>query len=584
MPKEQPSYSNSKEEVLYENDSFSDLIKEVQEMTLEGLDLLSDSIEPITFEKVQEILIVLGFLKQGISFNRAVRAFQAQNKLKVDGIIGSKTEKALKVAYANYLAVEHKTYTWQSNEQTSFLPVLVAPEFATRHFDHNPITEDFIKQKYGVYLKVERRGLYDVFIQGQKKLDLEQKIKELDGVLSSMSLSKTEKGIFRLVLSPKDKIEIKVLSLKNKELKPLNNTSFELLIPYDSSPKIMRVAILKLLKKIKFARQVLSQKGEIYYDDFFADPAVEMALKIPDSWVKNLNQVKPEEVRLWIARSLYLSGFRGTPKQSDVSSHLETIREIRTEYKSIPLFYNRNVVVLAARGNLETSVKDDSSFVHPEEVEELKKQEPRNYTILRENEGGTEIKAKFRQHLINTPPPTCFYLRAHGSANEVVINADVIISQAELVSWLILRYKKYPNLLSADIELQDLICLGSCNGHTFLRGIYEKLESVYGEASFPISLVDGEYGQLTYSGILSNYRVDRTMEPLWSKSRITLGDIMENNQCKLGLNSPTIYAPIGRKKQEELKRKGLPYIGVKQLTEQLPSIHQEPVFKNKGST
>lgn len=542
-----------------EGTSLPDNVENLQDEIKQDFDTLSLEMKDLNPLFIKSMLSMLGFFREGENLKESIKSFQRKYNLVPDGIVGFKTEKVLKKVY-NHSVSQH-AYIWEGGSSNAVLGVS-APDYNTMYLENQQITLEHLEKKYGICIKVDHREFYDTFVKGQQPLNLNKKLKELDIVLANIYLSDNDKKKFRLVLIPRDEFTIRGQKGRGEKLKSAHDTRFDFCIPYQSTPNAIKEGINKFLEKIKFSLKIIPQKhNAIDYDTFFDDPAVDMALHIPNDWIESVENASSEEVRLWLARSLHLSGFTGIPNQKEVSEQMQIIQESREYYKSVPLFYNRNVITFAGKASLNGLNKDNKIFISPDEKQNIDNQKPKRHILLRECDYRLNTKPMLKDYIINTPPPACFYLNAHGSAERIYINESVFVSHDEMMEWMCMRYENYPALLNANTSMQDLIILHSCNGHTFFRSLYQNLEKLYQGVSLPIAIVAGEYGQLMFSGIEHNYQTDFTLTSFGTKGIIRLGDVMKQNQCKRKLNSPTVYVPLGKGLRDKLK-----VSGIKQLT------------------
>lgn len=569
----------------YKDDSLlsAELNKEITRQigsSVEELASLGGEVVKPSKTEIQYMLKELGFLSGkidgvlGKETGEAVKAFQRKNELPVDGILGDETLGMLQMLYGEFLANQEGAYTWDDGKRGEIgMPKnnLAVPDYAEKVTGRHVNTK-IIEQKYGIKVSVEHRSLFTQ----EAPLDLEYKLQQLDSIFKEMSLTDRDKQLLHIYFTPEKKIKIKGPISKA----PFDKTCLKLCIPYSYSEGQIKNAIVMFLSKARLAYDVLphgytNRQYDVDYLAFLKDPAMDLAVQVQSQWLTPVKNVYLNEVKLWVARSLYLSGEKNVTKEN-VEKHLQSIIAIRKEYAPVSLFYQRNIAILAGDQNLHD--KDNSnpiSFFNEQKEKLFLNQSPNSLSVMAINEI-KEAKEQFKEKFIETPPPATFYIIAHGNSNGVQLEGSkssyIGVSREEFISWSKERYKKFPELLNARTNDQDIILISACESHSFSRNIHNDLIKMYGNRNFPIIISNGEYGQFTWSSTDNNDN-----RPYWRELRVlleqnekvTIGDVMALDQWSNGPNSISVYTPLGKDVREKLKEKGLPAAGTKQIAETL---------------
>lgn len=536
---------------------------------------LKENIELGKPKELQMMLKHLGFYDGAIDgvlgkdMKKAVEIFQEQYGLSVDGIIGPKTRSMLYIQYANYLNQQPNAYTWGVNTNT---PALWAPIYSTSTIEQ-PIGKSIIEKKYGIHVSVAHRYPF----MRQTSIDMEQQLNQLDEILNDIPLDEKDKRLLQIHLIYDNEVRI----TSRDEKKPYNETTLKLCIPCTYSSIQKREALTLLINKARLAYDVLphgysNMIESVNYDSFLEDPAVDFAAQIPDSWITPIGNVYVNEVKLWVGRSLYLNGEEKVTKER-VEKHLQAILETRKQYEKTALFHKRNVTVLVGDYNLDDTNNSRTMF-SPDERKGIDMQKPDNVSVLTVNKAGLKIKEQFKDKIVTTPSPATFYISAHGGGSTLYLEGkpDITISEEELRTWFIERYKRFPELLNTPKEQQDIIIMNSCKVHNFSRLIHSNLRKQYGNKTFPIIISAGEYGQLTFGGFITDHTTKKDYASVYEWRtlledgiKLDLGDVFHNDQWSRGLNSFSVYVPLTAKTQQLLEQQNVPPIHIQQLTDNL---------------
>jgi hypothetical protein len=342
-------------------------------------------------------------------------------------------------------------------------------------------------------------------------------------------------------------------------------------------------------------------------DTLKKDPATPTAAQIDLNWITEMKdsgaldqlgslRKQSSEMGLLVGRALYLNQMPVT--KENVQNVLLGMVETQKAYEKIPLYKKRNVVVAFANETLQESMDDNfanresektqkvrdkvaasgdaHTFGRNKYVENVVRQNPDTKVLRTEDspEGSENMKNAIKESIVNTPPPFTFEWEGHGMEGDGgsillkgIHNLDEKITADEIGEWLIERYEKYPALLDAEAEMQDIFIWKQCYNHTFLRTVYDTLTEKFGPGrTLPIEIGDSEIGMISVTNYGNEYGNSMT-EAVVTDEVSTIGSATKTQKemSKSFFLNTSVYTPIGKNASEKV---GLPKGFILPISEQ----------------
>lgn len=250
-----------------------------------------------------------------------------------------------------------------------------------------------------------------------------------------------------------------------------------------------------------------------------SDPALKHFEDVKREWLPELSDREFVNMATFISRNLYFK----EQKISDetVKEEYQRILEQREKYGELPVFYDRNILLLSHIERYKENGIDRDRFGQEGLVNALVKQKGDNDKVFQHIEAKnydelSKVKDSALNSIEEMGTPFTFFMDGHGSpdaiylsdgqaselvnsSNSQIIESDntVKISYKELAKAIAKRSTKYGEQVKNDIYI-----FSGCFNYQFIRKLYKELKNL--GANLPIALGASEYKQYSYSTLLSD--------------------------------------------------------------------------------
>lgn len=241
---------------------------------------------------------------------------------------------------------------------------------------------------------------------------------------------------------------------------------------------------------------------------------------LTDLWKSNAKRTETE-LRMWIARNLHARNI--TPTIQSVSDEADAIAADITRVQDIPLFRERNILLVANNETLGSSAWEEEQkqesgskkrFFNPRSERAIRWQQGKDDTNMFKNEtirmgegdyAGQAGKHELLQRFRNYPSPATFMFEGHGAPHTFALSNGVFhyqLTDKDIATALYARSKVHPGKIA-----QDIVVLSCCRSQELLRNIARLMDEEAAadtsaknkSALKPIFIAESEYGQNGYS-------------------------------------------------------------------------------------
>lgn len=283
---------------------------------------------------------------------------------------------------------------------------------------------------------------------------------------------------------------------------------------------------------------------------------------LTDLWKSNAKRTETE-LRMWIARNLHARNI--TPTIQSVSDEADAIAADISRVQDIPLFRERNILLVANNQTLGSSswegeqINESGSkkrFFNPRAERAIRWQQGKDTTNMFKNEtirmgegdyAGQAGKQELLQRFRNYPSPATFMLEGHGEPHSFALSNGAFayhLTDKDIAKALYARSKVHPRKIS-----EDIVVLSCCRSQELLRNIARLMDEEAAADTLaknktsakPIFIAESEYGQNGYSksnmyGSVTSADVFR-----FGDYRSTVGTVI-SNQFK-GDSNISVFVP-----------------------------------------
>lgn len=303
-------------------------------------------------------------------------------------------------------------------------------------------------------------------------------------------------------------------------------------------------------------------------EELLKDPALRKLFDIKREWFGKLSDNEFANFATFICRNLYFKG--QTVNQENSIREYESILKQREEYGNIPLFANRNILLVS---HLEKYKTGKDRFGLQGLSDALEKQKGDNDKVFKHVEGTdyeslSTVKNEALLKLQNMKSPLTFIFDGHGGPDAIYLsdgqvkemlesesenkNANTIIESNLTVK---ISYKELADAISKrprnESGQKDIFIFSGCYNYEFMRNLYAELKRQ--GSDLPITLGESEYGQYAYSDERSNTGAKFFDKVLKVDSKESLiKDVWENN-AETDSN-PSLFIPSEKDKPLQISQ------------------------------
>jgi hypothetical protein len=293
------------------------------------------------------------------------------------------------------------------------------------------------------------------------------------------------------------------------------------------------------------------------------DPELYGMEQIQDNWLFTIPADHAQLINLkaMIARNLNLT-HQDINAQTVGQEHLRILQS-QTAYRKIPLFANRDVVLVANGEKWEHDARDprwlsqfirmsgsESRFGTPALQAAIRKQ-ARTLNIWRFEESSEQKKQELLDYIIHHEGPLTLFFDAHGFERGIGLTKTQDLLEYELRDALIKRWKTI-HLDRSNIENHDIIIVSTCYSGTIGQKIVRALPELGPATPVPFILGPTEYGQIGRTDRTTPFGTRFTTRLIEGGKRPTIGDAIRLDKIDQLHGNPTIYAPGPENKPMQL--------------------------------
>lgn len=244
---------------------------------------------------------------------------------------------------------------------------------------------------------------------------------------------------------------------------------------------------------------------------------------------------------------------------------------MREEYRDIPIFSGRNVVLAAHSEQKENDDFGDLNRFGKQALVDRIRQDGGNIDeVLRPSNNILGFLKDPKQEILEaiktTPPPFTFVFQGHGGPDALYLSdgqttgiatffetqKTLKITIRELFEAYKIRQGKFGDGTGTP-EMRDIFIHPNCYSSNFIREFYAMCDEA--DVQKPIFTGESEYGQYGFSEYSSKYG-DRFLDTIFNESdtqRATLGNIIDNDSRNPNSN-PSLFIPTKRNRTMQLSR------------------------------
>lgn len=306
--------------------------------------------------------------------------------------------------------------------------------------------------------------------------------------------------------------------------------------------------------------KILERNRNLSLQGIIEDPAWSLFKNIPNNWIPTENIENPDRAKiaehgLMIARNLHFQGIEPEEITREmIVEESERILEMREKMKEIPIFKDRNVIMIADNEkNPENAGNDETHrFGLDTTAEEVKHQQNsgeyslERFRINTTTENPESVKNEILSRIAGTAGPLTILLEGHGIRYGFHITNRDRITPRDFADALNERHRLRQKEKGQTPEEPVIIIYNSCFGSNQGRYLYEHLNP---DVQKPVIITKSEHGQSSYTNFDSIYHSHFLRGNIFRKHEngiATVGGSVEealSESPEYQDSNPSVYVP-----------------------------------------